>query len=256
MIRLFKPLLIMIFVLATLSVLAITAFATSRPLLVDEEDIFTFEEEESLESLLGEISQKHRCELVVVTTATYGNKSARAFAESFYDNNGYGYGNDGTGVLLLISESNREYYICLTGEANDAFSRTRFNALENEILPELKQNDFYGAAFDFARKSDEILIKYESEKGSLDWQGFWVGVVISIIVAIVAGAITIVIMRRAMNNARPQKNATMYVKNGSFNLTVSRDMYLYSTIRRVAKPKSSSSGRSGGRSHGGGGGRF
>ena len=39
-------------------------------------------------------------------------------------------------------------------------------------------------------------------------------------------------------------------------VTLSRDIYLYSHTSRTAKPKNNSSGSSGGRSHGGAGGRF
>lgn len=76
----------------------------------------------------------------------------------------------------------------------------------------------------------------------------------------------------AMNTAKPQNLANNYVKDGSFIVTRSRDVFLYSTLIKHKKPKnntnhssghSGSSGRSGfsgrsssGRSHGGRGGRF
>lgn len=251
-----KKIFIMLICALTVCLLCVSVFAVnSDNLVVDNEALFSASEEQILQDSLKAISQKYSCELVVVTTRSFGAKTAQKYAEDYYDNHGYGYGSDYTGVLLLISEYNREYYICLTGEANKAYARGNFDDLEDEILPYLRTNDFYGASKAFAQKSEQILEKYEETK-HFDSYAFKVGIVISIIVAIAVGVVTILVMRRAMNNARPQKNATQYVKYDSFNLTMSRDMYLYSTVRRVAKPKNNSSSSGGGRSHGGGGGRF
>ena len=75
------------------------------------------------------------------------------------------------------------------------------------------------------------------------------------VIGIIAAIIIVLVLKHKMNNARPQNNATYYERDNSFDLRVSSDVYLYSTVKRVSKPKSSS-GSSGGRSHGGGGGRF
>lgn len=256
--KILKASILMMICTFMLFVLSVVSFgAGANALVVDNEGLFTEQEQIHLETALEGISQKYQCELVVVTTSSFGSKSAQTYAENYYDNNGYGYGEKGTGVLFLISENKREYYICLTGDANDAYAHGKFSDLEDEIVPLLSKNDFYGASLKFATKSEQILEEYEDIK-DFDTYAFRNGIIISIIIAIAVGIITILVMRNAMNNAKPQKNATNYIRNGSFNLTLSRDMYLYSTVRRVAKPKSNSSSRSGGggRSHGGGGGRF
>lgn len=53
------------------------------------------------------------------------------------------------------------------------------------------------------------------------------------------------------------------MKAGSMNITESRDMFLYNTVTRTAKPKDNDSGggssthtSSSGSTHGGGGGKF
>jgi hypothetical protein len=43
-----------------------------------------------------------------------------------------------------------------------------------------------------------------------------------------------------------KRAAKNYLVDGSFNLTLSRDIFLYSTVRRTAKPKSNSGSSSGG----------
>ena len=250
-----KALVILLTLVVTLLTISISSLASSNrdELVVDREDLFSTIQEEKLKDMLYEYSKKHECELVIVTTASYGGYDIQGYAENFYDDNGYGYGKDGNGVLLLISQRNRSYYICLTGKATETFAYERLDELEKAIVAPLKQGDYYKAGVEFAKTAHEVIESYNGfYKG--DFIG---GMIFTVIFSIGAGVITIVLMRRAMNNARPQKNATQYVRNGSFELTLARDMYLYSTIRRTAKPKKSSSGGGGGsRSHSGRGGSF
>ncbi|MBO4220746.1 MAG: TPM domain-containing protein, partial [Clostridia bacterium] len=68
-----------------------------------------------------------------------------------------------------------------------------------------------------------------------------------------------------LKGAVPRNNAMDYVRNGSMNVTVARDLFLYKTVTFVVRQSSSSGSRSGGshthtsssgRTHGGGGGHF
>ena len=76
-------------------------------------------------------------------------------------------------------------------------------------------------------------------------------------------AIVVLIMRSSMNTKRPQRSAGEYIDSSSYNLWRNQDIFLYSQVRKVRKQTQSSSGggssvhrSSGGRSHGGGHGRF
>ncbi len=253
-----KTLFLVIVLSTMLFALAIPLFAkNSNALVVDNEGLFTSAQEAELEAYLYQISEKYQCELVVVTARSFGYYDAQEYAENYYDTHGYGYGSDASGVLLLISESERYYYICTTGEAIDIFNRKNFNSLSSSVEDLLGEDRFYDASMEFARKCDTILYNYKVEGKTFDTTSFITGIVVSFIIGIVAGIITVLVLKRKMNNARAQRHASYYEKQGSFDLRVSRDMYLYSTIRRTARPKSnSSSSRGGGRSHGGGGGRF
>ncbi len=247
---------LMIFALVVLSLACVLALCISaKSYVVDNEGIMEAYDEERLEDKLKGLSKEYECDLVFVTTKSFGSRSAQEYAEYYYDSNGYGYGSDDTGIIYVLSVAKREYYICTTGDATKIFKGNRMDYLESSILRCLQNDDFDGSGMEFASISDEILYSYHSK--SIDDQAFTTGVIISVVVGVLAGIITIIILIVKMNNARPQKNAGLYIRNGSFNLTVSRDMYLYSTVRKVAKPKnnSSSGGRSGG-SRGGRGGRF
>ena len=79
----------------------------------------------------------------------------------------------------------------------------------------------------------------------------------------IISGITVAGMKGQLKSVRPKFRADSYVRDGSLNVTASRDMFLYSSVSRTAKPEpeSSSGGSSthtssSGTTHGGGGGKF
>ena len=88
-------------------------------------------------------------------------------------------------------------------------------------------------------------------------------ILVAIIVGFILSFITVGNMKSKLKTVRFQPAANSYMKAGSMNITESRDMFLYNTVTRTAKPKDSDSGggssthtSSSGSSHGGGGGKF
>ena len=81
---------------------------------------------------------------------------------------------------------------------------------------------------------------------------------IALVVGVIVAFCVTGVMRSKLKSVRWQNNARQYVREGSFKLTRSRDLYLYSTVTRVPRPKSSSGSRGGFSGGGGsrGGGKF
>ena len=52
-------------------------------------------------------------------------------------------------------------------------------------------------------------------------------------IALVVSLIVVLLMKRALNTVRKQKSADGYAEEGSFSLTESRDIFLYSTVTRI-----------------------
>ena len=86
-------------------------------------------------------------------------------------------------------------------------------------------------------------------------------VLVSVCVGLITALIVTSIMKGKLKTIRPQNTADNYVREGSMVLSQQADLFLYSRVTRVAKPKDnlSKSGpriSSSGTSHGGRGGRF
>lgn len=282
-----KKLFAFLFALSLLLSAAVPASASRSDELyiVDDAYLLTAVEKETLLQRIQELRDELELDIVIVTTYGTGGKSVQEYADDFYDNNGYGYGSDNSGILLLLDMENREWYMSTCGEAIYIFTDYGLEELGQEILPDLSNGDYFSA---FSRWIDALPYyvqqyrngspadgyvqpdDYESVYGDEiyhydDHVGFRIRhVQPAVFIGLAAALITVLIMRSSMNTAKMQKNAVDYMKSGSFHLRQRSDMFLYSRVSRVARPKNNTSGgggssvhrSSGGARHGGRGGRF
>ena len=79
------------------------------PRLVDNAGLLNGFEAEQVLEYLDQVSEKQKMDIAVVTVPSLGGKDVQAYADDFYDDNGYGMGEDDDGILLLISMSEREW---------------------------------------------------------------------------------------------------------------------------------------------------
>jgi len=248
---------IAICVIALVPSFAISASAVNDLRLVDDADLLKDNEKEEIEERLDEISEKYEIDVVIVTVDSTDRKSPMDFADDYFDYNGYGYGSDRDGILLLISMEERDWWISTSGKAIDIFSDSFIESMGDSIVDYLA-DEYYSDAFNTFIDDCDYYIN-----GELN--GYPFNYVFTIIFSLIAGLIVALIatgiMKGKLKSVRFQNAAGNYIKKGSMVVSVSRDLYLYKTVRRVARPKSNSSSgsthrSSSGRSHGGGGGKF
>ena len=180
----------------------------------------------------------------------------------------FGYGESKDGALLLISVEDNDWYISTCGYGITVFTDAGIEYIGKQIKGDLSDSNFAGAFDKFAYLCDDFITQARTgepydvknlpkEPLSLIW----------IPIAIVAGFILSLIivgrMKAKLKTVRFQPAANSYMKAGSMNITESRDMFLYNTVTRTAKPKDNDSGggssthtSSSGSTHGGGGGKF
>ena len=249
---------IFILVLSVVITLTMLAFGISAertlPLVVDCADLLTSSEEASLEALLTQISEKHQIEIAIVTVNSTNGKSAEAYADDFYDYNGYGRGENDDGALLLIDMGNREWHITTHGNGAYCLDDYSLQMIEEAFIDDLSYGFYFDAFTTFASECDWYIENSEVSPASFILPSIIVGFIISLIV--------VLIMRSGMKTVRPASGAADYIVRDSLNLRMSSDRYLYTNVVRTRKQSSSSSGgssmhrSSSGRSHGGRGGRF
>ncbi len=236
------------------------------PLLVDNASLLLASEEEALLEKLESISRRHECDVAVVTVNSLGPKSATAYADDFYDYNGYGYGVNDDGILLLISMEDRDWAITTYGFARTAFTKSGQEYMVEQFRPYLSDGDYSRAFLCFADLCDEFLQKAAAgeayDTGNLPRAAFRpIWILVALGVGFLIAIIAVSVMKSKLKSVRRQPAASSYIRPNSFRVTQSQDIFLYRNVTRTARPKdtgSSSGGHisSSGRSHGGSSGKF
>ena len=83
--------------------LADTKYNAKYPRLVDKADVLTDEEEKKLLKKLNKISKEEEVDVVVLTVENEADDDITAFADDYYDYNYYGFGDEGDGIILVVT---------------------------------------------------------------------------------------------------------------------------------------------------------
>ena len=235
--------------------------------IVDEADLLTQEQEDDLAGLALSIRNTYNMDVVVVVVSSLDGKTSQEYADDYYDYNGYGIGDDYSGVLFLLAINDRDYAISTCGEAIDALSDDDIDYLLDCVFDDFRNGDYYlglrtyldnleNEFYNYANSKDEVVKSKDPNYGKIG--------VFSLAIGAGAGGIGLATMRSGMNTAKPQVGAQSYLANNSFTLPVNRDTFLYSRTSRTRIQSQSSRGGgrgsthvgSSGRTHGGGSRKF
>ncbi|MEZ3461345.1 MAG: TPM domain-containing protein [Lachnospiraceae bacterium] len=252
----------------------IPSSAADLPRLVDQADLLTDSEESALSDRLDEISERHQFDVVVVTVDSLEGETAVVYADDFYDYNGYGFGDERDGILLLISMEERDWCISTTGYGITAFTDAGQAYISERFVTDLSVGDYAAAFTNFAVLCDAFITQADTgepydidhlpqEPFDLVWN-----LAVALIIAFVISLIVTGIMRGQLKTVHSQSEADNYIKQGSMHLTRKNDLYLYRHVDRRKKAENNSSTRSGnpggsqthksssGTTHGGSSGKF
>lgn len=262
----------------------INAYAVDQK-IYDEADIFSQMEEEELQAKAYELSEKIKLDTVILTIEDNKGKSSRAYADDFYDENGFGYGESYDGLVLLIDMGSREIYISTCGKAIEYFTDARIDSILDKVYIYLSEGNYSLGAEAFLNEVEYYFQKgipstqhtYDEDTGIINQGSTGTSnssqkediagkLLIFLLISLVVGGISVGIM--AINNkGNISTNQSTYLDRNSFKLVNSLDRHVdtrvtFVHINKESKTGSSSAGRStihkssSGRSHGGGGRKF
>ena len=265
--------------LVLLLALAVPAFAAENGFadlyyrLNDSAEVLTEDENSELEASLEELSVRQSFDVTIATIDSLeseGYTSMEEYADDLYDYCQFGYGADRDGVLLLVSTGDRKWHISTCGYGITAFTDAGIQYLGEQMTPDMADGDYAAAFRTFIQWTDSyVTAAREGQPYDVDNMPKEPFSIVYLGVALVIGLVTALIvtgvMKSQLKSVAPQRDATSYVREGSMNLTNSRELFLYRDVHRTERPKESSSSDSGGSSthtsssgstHGGGGGSF
>ena len=239
----------------------------------DSADVLTAEEDSELEDALEELSLRQNFDVTIATVESLesvGYDSMEAYADDLYDYCQFGYGPDMDGVLLLVSVGDRKWHISTCGYGITAFTDAGIQYLGEQMKPFMAEGDYAAAFRTFVQWSDTYIDAARAghpydvnnlprEPLSLMYLFLALGI------GLVLAWVVVSVMKSQLRSVAFQENAASYVREGSMNLTNSRELFLYRNVQRTkhveAKDSDSSGGSSthtssSGTTHGGGGGSF
>ncbi|MBQ8836636.1 MAG: TPM domain-containing protein [Clostridia bacterium] len=252
----------MLLLFISMTLLLPTYAAFDNPPIIDDAGYLMQSEIDELSMELDNVREKYNFEVAIYTESDMTSDTAEARADDIYDYNGYGAGENDNGILLYICSDTREYHFTTHGKGLEYFNSNGLKYLESKVAPYLSENDYYEAFDIYIETSEELLEMAKSGKPYNEKQystKYLMGVIIVCLIAPLLIAFWMMKRKlKKMKTAVSNDYAANYIKPGSTNIAVSRDLFLYSIITKTEKAKSSSGTHtsSSGRTHGGQGGSF
>ena len=245
---------------------AAPVFAEDGIYIYDTYGLLTDEEAVTLQNRAQEISEEYDCGVYIVTVADYSDygRSVRGAAENIFRDNEFGLYNDNSGILLLLSMDDRDYFVYTNGYGTYTMSQWGDDNFDAPMLSGFRANDWY-AGFEGYLDSCDAALEYAGTTydpadydayGNLVSRGPNIGQCIAtgVIVGVIGSFIICMIMRRKMRSVAKATSAANYVLQNSLNIYQADDVFTHTTQTRVKIESDSSRSGGGGRPSGGGGG--
>lgn len=262
--------------------LLVLAFALPLPTLAAELDavtdaagLLTDAERGELNDRAEELAVQYQCAVYIVTLEDMedmGGSDAYDLATAVYTEYDLGYGEEKSGLLLLLSMAERDYALIAYGYGNTAFTDYGKDVLlDEEVLPLLGEDAYYEGFSAYLDTAGEYLsmardgkpFDVENAPGYNETDGSYgvtarprydegefavrLGAVI-LLPLLLAGGICLY-WKRQMNTAVSARTADRYIPSDGFHLTGQQDTFLYRTeTRRRIENHSSGGGHAGGTS--------
>ena len=269
-----------------LVLLLMPAIALADEQVIDDANLFSASAMEQMETIIERIERNHDVDMVVLTTTDtpddYSESmwKVRDYADDFYDNGGYGMGEDFSGMLILLDMNNRVMWLSTGGVMIEYINDSREEDILDRAYSYLSMGNYGGAMIAALERVEQLMAKgreegtflYDEVTGkrlSGIHNALTTGEIgVSAIAGLAAAALVFVCVGSSYN----LKGSTYsYDRSAHTSVRLTRDdeayvrQYTTRTPRNTGSHGSSGGGRSGGsgvhrssagRSHGGGGRRF
>lgn len=239
---------ILFILILSLIIIILPVQAADFDLVTDEVGLLTEDEYIELNNLAQEISKKYETEVSIAVVEDKGDEDIKDFTKSFYNDNNYGYGEDKSGLMLLVSMAERDYAFVAYGSGNTAFTdHGKLVLAEQYLLPMLGEDEYYDGFSTYLKQTDKFLemaengtpfdVDSDEEEGS-----FLIMLAIVILLPLLIAGIVCFIFYNQMKTAVAQEAADKYICADGVNMTMEADKFLYRTETRRTIEKESSDG--------------
>lgn len=279
-----KKLFALALVLLCIVVFSVSTFAVSEydigEYVNDEADLLSDAEEQELENIINGIREKFDFDVAICTVMSTDGEDIDTYAENYYITSLFSF--DGLVFIINLNNNesgNREFYTYYQGSVYNTFGDEAYDSdngyINEHILSYLVIEDYYSAFKEYLTLTESFAEDYFGGRTDDNYDYYYNGtdgyyyngsygnstslrsIVIKEIIVVVLGAVAAFlitqIMKSKMNTAVMKHEASDYVKEGSFNVTKSFDVFTYKNIVTTPKAQPANNVNHGGGGHTGGG---
>lgn len=270
--------------LLALLLLPVAALADTQ--VIDNANLFSSTEIDQMNSIIARIEREHDVDMVVLTTTDTPDDYSesmwkiRDYADDFYDNGGYGMGEDLSGMLILLDMNNRVMWLSTGGVMFEYINDSREEDILDRAYTHLSMGDYSEAIIAALERVETLMNKGRAEGTFLydEVTGKRLSGVHNALttgeigVAAIAGLVAAGLVFACVGGSYNLKGSTYsYDRSANTSVRLTRDNEVYVRQFTTRTPRNSGSHgpngggpsggsgvhrSSGGRSHGGGGRRF
>ena len=239
--------------------------ALQSPMVVDDAGLYTDSEKAEMERLITAMRGTYQMDVGVLTTndvpSSYGNDSVSVdYADRYYEDHGYGMGEDRAGVLFVLDMNNRFNYLSTAGTMADYLNDHRIEEILSSADDALRIGA-YGSAMLSQLSMLETFLRSGIEEGSFRYDAVTgerlTGIYnkltkAELLMALAVGAVIALLLFKTVSATYSLRGGTYrYDPSGrKLDLKVNDSRFIREDVTRVRMPPPSAGGHSGGHSSG------
>ena len=223
----------------------------------DDAGLLTPPQAAELTAKLDRISERHHFDTVVAVVPSLGSgfgrgRDARIYAADFFEQNGFGFGGDLHGAILLLATGDRDFAFAASGFGFKAFTPAGQEYLVKLFLPHLQSNNYLEAFMAYADAVDDFLTKAKTsgpyDSGNIPLTAGeraefrLYAVVGSLGLAFLIALLVTVMWVKQLTTVHKENFANAYIREGSMVVSVQQDIFLYSRVYSVKRAQNPSTG--------------
>ncbi len=206
-------------------------------LIKDRTGLISIARREKLNKKLAGYSEECKCDFAVLVVDSLGGLSSSEYAEKYYESSGCGYGETKDGVLLLLSitgvEGENDWNVYRSAKVKEWYSDKTVSKLMKPVVKKLKAGDYTGAVERYADGFKGQFGKHASP--SLIW------LPLSFVIGFAIAFIVMKIKTANLQSVYSQTDANSYIKEESFVINSSNDIFIDKEVSKSAIASASSS---------------
>ena len=206
---------------------------------------------------LDRISERHQFDTVVAVVRSLGSgvvrgRDARTYAADFFEQNGFGFGRDVHGAILLLATGDRDFGFAANGFGFKAFTPAGQEYLVKLFLPHLQANRYAEAFMAYADAVDDFLTQAKAgrpyDMGNIPLtveeraEFRLYAVAGSLGLAFFVAFMVTITWAKQLKTVHKEHFANAYIREGSMAVTVQQDIFLYSQVYSVKRAQNLNTG--------------